>query len=106
MADILGYAASLAVLATFTVRTMVPLRVIAILSNVLFVVYGYEADIRPVLVLHLVLLPINLVRLAGLMTRDAPRPSAAAIRWASGCETHARLSCDRFRRIEGTRIRA
>ena len=77
MADVLGYAASLAVLATFTVRTMVPLRIIAIFSNLLFILYGYAADIRPVLVLHLALLPINLVRLAGL-TRGTARPASPA----------------------------
>jgi hypothetical protein len=76
VADILGYAASLAVLATFTVRGMVPLRILAILSNVLFIVYGYEAHIHPVLLLHLALLPINFIRLAGLMPgwlRRAPQ---------------------------------
>ena len=92
MADILGYAASLAVLATFTVRTMVPLRVIAILSNVLFVLYGYAADVRPVLLLHLALLPINLVRLAGLTRRIARQPSRRAPHFIR----------DRFRQIAGT----
>jgi hypothetical protein len=67
MTDAVGYAASIAVLATFTVRNMLPLRMLAILSNVLFILYGYEAHIHPVLLLHLALLPINLVRLAGLM---------------------------------------
>jgi hypothetical protein len=41
MTDWLGYAASLAVLATFLMRTMRLLRVVAILSNILFVAYGY-----------------------------------------------------------------
>jgi hypothetical protein len=58
-ADLLGYAASLAVLATFLMRTMRPLRLIAILSNVLFVGYGYIEQLQPVMVLHLALLPIN-----------------------------------------------
>jgi hypothetical protein len=49
---------------------MLPLRMLAIVSNVLFIVYGYEAHIHPVLLLHLALLPINLVRLAGLMPRS------------------------------------
>ncbi len=73
MADILGYAASLAVLATFLARTMLPLRGIAILSNVLFVLYGYAADIKPVLLLHLVLLPLNIVRDAGHMNEMRSR---------------------------------
>ena len=69
MTDALGYAASIAVLATFTVRNMLPLRMLALLSNVLFILYGYEAHIHPVLLLHVALLPINLVRVAGLMPR-------------------------------------
>ncbi len=73
-ADVLGYAASLAVLATFTVRRMVPLRILAILSNGLFIVYGYQAHIHPVLLLHVALLPINLVRLAGLRPGWVRRP--------------------------------
>lgn len=63
MADILGYAASAAVLASFLMRTMVPLRLVAILSNVLFVAFGYVQSIHPILFLHMVLLPINSWRL-------------------------------------------
>jgi CRP/FNR family transcriptional regulator, cyclic AMP receptor protein len=65
--DILGYAASLSVLATFCMGTMVPLRVIAIGSNVLFASYGALTHIYPVLVLHLVLLPVNVMRLVQLL---------------------------------------
>lgn len=64
MIEILGFAASAAVLATFMMRSMVPLRLVAIASNVLFALYGYLDQITPVLVLHLTLLPINVVRLA------------------------------------------
>ena len=61
--DILGYAAAASVLATFCMSTMVPLRVIAIGSNVLFASFGAFAHIYPVLVLHLILLPVNITRL-------------------------------------------
>src|SRR5271166_786434 len=61
--EINGYVASAAVLATFLMSTMLPLRVLALLSNVLFVSYGYFNDILPVLVLHAILFPINLYRL-------------------------------------------
>jgi len=64
MSDMLGYAASSTVLATFLMRSMVPLRLVAILSNILFLSYGYVADIHPVLLLHAALLPINAARLA------------------------------------------
>jgi CRP/FNR family transcriptional regulator, cyclic AMP receptor protein len=63
MANVLGYAASCAVLATFLMRTMVPLRLVAILSNVLFLTYGYLLNIHPVFLLHMALLPINVWRL-------------------------------------------
>ena len=66
MADVLGYAASLAVLATFLMRTMVPLRLVAILSNVLFLVFGCVQHIYPVFFLHLALLPINAWRLVSI----------------------------------------
>lgn len=61
--DILGYAASLAVLATFCMSTMIPLRMVALGSNVLFCLYGAVAHIYPVLVLHAVLFPVNAIRL-------------------------------------------
>ncbi|HEY5065589.1 MAG TPA: hypothetical protein VIJ04_12300 [Xanthobacteraceae bacterium] len=66
MANILGYAASCAVLASFLMRTMVPLRLVAILSNILFAAFGYLQNIHPVFLLHMVLLPINAWRLFAL----------------------------------------
>jgi uncharacterized protein YjiS (DUF1127 family) len=61
--DFIGYAACACVLATFCMSTMVPLRIVAICSNVLFVTFGALAHIYPVLLLHVVLLPVNAVRL-------------------------------------------
>jgi hypothetical protein len=75
MADWLGYAASLAVLATFLMRTMRPLRLVAILSNILFVAYGYIDHIQPVFLLHLALLPINTWRLVVHWNDVSPRSS-------------------------------
>jgi hypothetical protein len=60
--DLIGYAASCAVLATFLMRTMVSLRAVAILSNCLFLAYGYCQHLYPVFLLHLALLPINVWR--------------------------------------------
>lgn len=42
---------------------MVPLRVIALASNILFAAFGALAHIYPVLILHIILLPVNAVRL-------------------------------------------
>ena len=69
MTSLLGYAASCTVLATFLMRTMVPLRLVAILSNVLFATFAYLQHIYPVLFLHAVLLPINMWRLRELQRR-------------------------------------
>jgi hypothetical protein len=55
--DLVGYAASSVVLATFCMKTMRPLRILALASNVLFVVYGFFGGIYPVLILHVVLFP-------------------------------------------------
>jgi hypothetical protein len=80
MIDVLGYAASIAVLATFLMQTMLPLRYVAILSNILFLLYGYFAHIPPVLFLHATLLPINVARLMALRERTDHR-QWAAFRW-------------------------
>jgi CRP/FNR family cyclic AMP-dependent transcriptional regulator len=61
--DLLGYAASAAVLATFCMSTMIPLRVMALASNVLFIAYGYADHLFPVLLLHTLLFPVNAFRL-------------------------------------------
>jgi hypothetical protein len=61
--NLLGYAASASVLASFCMGSMVPLRAVAICSNVLFAAFGALAHIYPVLVLHAILLPVNIVRL-------------------------------------------
>jgi CRP-like cAMP-binding protein len=42
---------------------MIPLRILALASNVLFAAYGYFDHLYPVLILHLALFPINLLRL-------------------------------------------
>jgi hypothetical protein len=73
MIDVLGYAASSAVLATFMMRTMLWLRLVAIASNLLFILYGDLAHIAPVLLLHIALLPINVFRLFSLYLTDLPR---------------------------------
>ena len=75
--DIIGYLASALVFATFYVRTMMPLRMLAIASNIAFIAYAASEGLTPVLVLHLVLLPVNLTRLYEIkkllaFTRSAP----------------------------------
>jgi hypothetical protein len=61
-----GYVASGLVLATFAMKDMRMLRVVAIFSNVAFIIYGTLNWLLPVLSLHVLLLPINAVRLLKL----------------------------------------
>lgn len=64
--DACGYFASGLVLATFWMHRMVPLRMVAIASNVAFFSYAMMLDIKPVAVLHALLLPVNIRRLCQL----------------------------------------
>ena len=66
-AEFLGYAAAACVFVTFYMRTMVPLRIAGIVSNFLFIGYGYDLNAYPVLFLHLVLLPLNILRLRQML---------------------------------------
>jgi CRP/FNR family transcriptional regulator, cyclic AMP receptor protein len=61
--EAIGYIASGLVLTTFYMKTMIPLRYCAIASNIAFIAYGFFDRIYPVLVLHLLLLPVNIRRL-------------------------------------------
>lgn len=65
--QLLGYLASAVVFATFCMTTMLPLRIVAVLGNLLFVAYGYFDAVFAVMALHLVLLPINLWKLRGIL---------------------------------------
>jgi hypothetical protein len=57
--DAVGYLASALVLLTFCMSTMLRLRAVAICSNLAFVGYGLGEEVYPVLILHLILLPLN-----------------------------------------------
>jgi len=58
-----GYIASLFVAASFYMKTIIPLRLFAIGSNIAFIIYGAGAGLYPVLILHLFLFPLNIIRL-------------------------------------------
>jgi CRP/FNR family transcriptional regulator, cyclic AMP receptor protein len=67
--ELSGYVASLLVFVAFYMKTMIPLRVVAILGNVAFIIYAVGGHLYPVLILHAVLLPLNCIR---------PAPDAGA----------------------------
>jgi hypothetical protein len=76
--DVVGYLASLTVLATFCMDRFVSLRIVAIVSNVLFGIYGIGENIYPVFLLHAVLLPINILKLVRLHPANRERGTELA----------------------------
>jgi hypothetical protein len=76
-----GFAAAGLVLATFCMRSMSALRWVAIASNVAFIAYGYLGGLVPILLLHALLLPVNVYRLAQLRSACAPdKPTGPCLR--------------------------
>ncbi|MGG7567230.1 Crp/Fnr family transcriptional regulator [Rhodovulum sp. DZ06] len=65
--ELLGFLAAGAVFLTFCMRTMLSLRIVAVISNMAFLVYALKADLIPILALHGTLLPMNLWRLLQLL---------------------------------------
>jgi hypothetical protein len=61
--DAVGYLASAFVFAAFCMKDMIPLRLVAVCSNVAFLTYGLALGLIPVWLLHAILLPINCWRL-------------------------------------------
>jgi CRP/FNR family transcriptional regulator, cyclic AMP receptor protein len=68
-----GWVAAVLVFSSFFMKTMIPLRVVAIVSNVAFISYallgleyGVFGRVYPILVLHSCLLPLNVLRLRQL----------------------------------------
>ncbi|MEM6846832.1 MAG: hypothetical protein AAF580_01995 [Pseudomonadota bacterium] len=66
MEDALGFLAGALVLNSFAMQSMVKLRYCAIASNFAFISYGLVAELMPVLTLHALLLPLNVVSLVRL----------------------------------------
>jgi CRP/FNR family cyclic AMP-dependent transcriptional regulator len=65
--EIFGYLGALLTLTTFSMKTMLHLRMVGIVSNLAFVTYGALGHVYPVLLLHLTLLPLNVWRLQQLL---------------------------------------
>jgi CRP/FNR family transcriptional regulator, cyclic AMP receptor protein len=70
---IAGWLSAVLVFSSFFMRTMIPLRTVAVCSNIAFITYallglryGVFGRVYPILVLHAALLPLNLIRLRQL----------------------------------------
>ena len=62
--EVIGYCGTLATFISYSMRTIVPLRVTSILSSVFFIAYTGIAGVWPMLATELMLLPLNSIRLA------------------------------------------
>ncbi|MEE4189435.1 MAG: cyclic nucleotide-binding domain-containing protein [Roseobacter sp.] len=60
--EAVGWLASALTVATYTMNTMMPLRILAIASSVCFAIYAAVLQLWPLLAMELLLLPINLYR--------------------------------------------
>ena len=72
LTEAMGYAAGSLVLAAFSARSITTLRALAIASNLLFIAYAWSAALPPVLILHALLLPLNVLRLWEALPPIAP----------------------------------
>jgi hypothetical protein len=68
LANMLALTGAVFFVATLMVRTIVPLRVIGIISNVFFIAYGALAGSASTFFLYLLSLPINAVRLRQMLS--------------------------------------
>jgi len=87
-AETLGWVAAGLTLAAFICRDMRRLRLLALAANAAFIAYGALAQLLPVLMLHLLLVPVNLWRLNQAFGGKQPR--ALPLREAFGPGTPLR----------------
>jgi hypothetical protein len=64
---VIGFIASGLVIATLSMRTMIPLRIVGLLSNIAFVTYGLLFGSIPTVMLHTILFPLNVYRLREML---------------------------------------
>lgn len=75
--EVLGFAAASLTIVTYSMKTMIPLRIVGICASSLFIVYGYITPSYPQLLLHGVLLPLNTLRLRQMIRLIAEVRAAA-----------------------------
>src|SRR5262249_32776045 len=68
IANMLALIGAIFFVATLLMRTMVPLRVTGIISDVFFIGYGVLSGTVTTLTLYILLLPINIFRLAQMLS--------------------------------------
>jgi hypothetical protein len=68
--DLAGYVACSLVFLTFYMKGMIPLRLVALCSNVAFLVYACTLHLLPIVILHGALIPVNVCRLIAARRGD------------------------------------
>jgi CRP/FNR family cyclic AMP-dependent transcriptional regulator len=97
IAAISATVAGVLVLASTFVKTMIPLRFLAVASNVGFLVYGALHPSLIMLMLHATLLPINIVRVAQMVRLTRRVSEAAASSDLSGVWLRPYMRARRYR---------
>jgi len=70
-----GLFSSIFLVASYTMTTMIPLRIFGILTNLVLITFSFTTGNYPTMILHMVLLPLNAFRLNQMLTlvRDVKR---------------------------------
>src|SRR4030095_8214965 len=70
-----GVFSSIFLIATYTMTTMIPLRIFGILTNLVLITFSFSTGHWTTMVLHMILLPLNAYRLNQMLTlvRDVKR---------------------------------
>jgi len=93
-----GLFASIFVVATYTMTTMIPLRVFGILTNVTLIAFAIPSHHYPTLVLHGLLLPLNVYRLHQMLqlVRDVKKSvnSDLSMDWLKPFMTERKCNTD------------
>ena len=61
--EAIGYGGTVFTIASYSMRTIIPLRIAGILSSIFFIAYGVMMQLWPMLITELVILPLNILRL-------------------------------------------
>lgn len=73
--ELIGFMAAGMTVTAFYCTRMLTLRVAAIAANAMFITYGFMLDLKPVLALHCVLLPLNAARLLRCLAERRAAPA-------------------------------
>jgi len=97
--DSIGWLAAALTLLTFSMRSMMALRIAAMAANICFIAYGTLSHLYPVVTLHMLLLPCNLFRFCELQFgKTRPRPRRTMHHHKAGRRRERRASQETLRK--------